>query len=106
MSRRWERTMNSAMSELAALGAEANIDDGHDIVVCGIEHQTQMHNLITKASYLTRIAVRDQAEMNKALGLSDAQYGLAAAVSIFIFFIVAGISAVSFWRTRMLEEIR
>jgi len=35
-----------------------------------------------------------------------AQYGLAAAVSIFIFFIVAGISALSFWRTRTLEEIR
>jgi arabinogalactan oligomer/maltooligosaccharide transport system permease protein len=37
---------------------------------------------------------------------SGAQYGLAAAVSIFIFFIVAGISAISFWRTRMLEEIK
>jgi arabinogalactan oligomer/maltooligosaccharide transport system permease protein len=37
---------------------------------------------------------------------SGAQYGLAAAVSIFIFFIVAGISAISFWRTRALEEIR
>jgi arabinogalactan oligomer/maltooligosaccharide transport system permease protein len=35
-----------------------------------------------------------------------AEYGLAAAVSIFIFFIVAGISAISFWRTRMLEEVR
>ena len=35
-----------------------------------------------------------------------AQYGLAAAVSIFIFFIVAGISAVSFWRTKGLEAIR
>jgi arabinogalactan oligomer / maltooligosaccharide transport system permease protein len=35
-----------------------------------------------------------------------AQYGLAAAVSIFIFFIVAGISAISFWRTRALEDIR
>jgi arabinogalactan oligomer/maltooligosaccharide transport system permease protein len=35
-----------------------------------------------------------------------AQYGLAAAVSIFIFFIVAGISAISFWRTRTLEEMR
>jgi arabinogalactan oligomer/maltooligosaccharide transport system permease protein len=35
-----------------------------------------------------------------------AQYGLAAAVSIFIFFIVAGISAISFWRTRTLEEVR
>jgi arabinogalactan oligomer/maltooligosaccharide transport system permease protein len=37
---------------------------------------------------------------------SGAQYGLAAAISIFIFFIVAGISAISFWRTRTLEEIR
>jgi arabinogalactan oligomer/maltooligosaccharide transport system permease protein len=37
---------------------------------------------------------------------SGAQYGLAAAVSIFIFFIVAGISAVSFWRTKALENIR
>jgi arabinogalactan oligomer / maltooligosaccharide transport system permease protein len=37
---------------------------------------------------------------------SGAQYGLAAAVSIFIFFVVAGISAISFWRTKTLEEIR
>ena len=37
---------------------------------------------------------------------SGAEYGLAAAISIFIFFIVAGISAISFWRTRTLEEIR
>jgi len=35
-----------------------------------------------------------------------AQYGLAATVSIFIFFIVAGISAFSFWRTKSLETIR
>ncbi len=35
-----------------------------------------------------------------------AQYGLAAAVSIFIFFIVAAMSAVSFWRTKSLENIR
>ena len=35
-----------------------------------------------------------------------AQYALAAAVSIFIFFIVAGISAISFSRTRALENIR
>jgi arabinogalactan oligomer/maltooligosaccharide transport system permease protein len=37
---------------------------------------------------------------------SGAEYGLAAAVSIFIFFIVAGISAISFWRTKALEEVR
>jgi arabinogalactan oligomer/maltooligosaccharide transport system permease protein len=35
-----------------------------------------------------------------------AQYGLAAAVSIFIFFIVAGISAFAFWRTKSLETVR
>jgi ABC-type sugar transport system permease subunit len=35
-----------------------------------------------------------------------AQYGLAAAVSIFIFFIVAGISAISWWRTKFLENVR
>jgi arabinogalactan oligomer/maltooligosaccharide transport system permease protein len=35
-----------------------------------------------------------------------AQYGLAAAVSIFIFFIVAAISAFSFWRTKSLETVR
>lgn len=33
-------------------------------------------------------------------------YGLASAVSIVIFFIVAIISAVSFWRSRSLEELR
>jgi arabinogalactan oligomer/maltooligosaccharide transport system permease protein len=33
-------------------------------------------------------------------------YGLAAAVSILIFFIVATISAVSFWRTKALENVR
>jgi arabinogalactan oligomer/maltooligosaccharide transport system permease protein len=34
------------------------------------------------------------------------QYAIAAAVSIFIFFIVAGISAISFWRTNALEGVR
>lgn len=34
------------------------------------------------------------------------QYALAATVSIFIFFIVAGISAISFWRTKALETVR
>lgn len=40
-----------------------------------------------------------------AFGESGAQYGLAAAVSILIFMIVAGISIVSFRRTAVLEEI-
>ncbi len=40
-----------------------------------------------------------------AFGGSGAQYGYAAAISIFIFLIVAVVSAVSFRRTRHLEEV-
>ena len=40
-----------------------------------------------------------------AFGAAGAQYGLAASISIFIFIIVATISAVSFRRTRALEEV-
>jgi arabinogalactan oligomer/maltooligosaccharide transport system permease protein len=40
-----------------------------------------------------------------AFGGSGAQYGFAAAISIFIFLIVAVVSAVSFRRTRHLEEV-
>jgi ABC-type sugar transport system permease subunit len=37
---------------------------------------------------------------------SGAQYALAATVSIFIFFTVAGISALAFWRTKGLETVK
>ncbi|MEU4688669.1 ABC transporter permease subunit [Actinoplanes sp. NPDC023714] len=40
-----------------------------------------------------------------AFGGSGAQYGFAAAISIFIFLIVATISTISFRRTRQLEEV-
>ncbi|SCL27208.1 arabinogalactan oligomer / maltooligosaccharide transport system permease protein [Micromonospora nigra] len=40
-----------------------------------------------------------------AFGAQGAEYGLAAAVSIFIFAIVATVSAISFRRTRQLEEV-
>lgn len=40
-----------------------------------------------------------------AFGGAGAQYGLAAAVSVFIFLIVAIISILSFRRTHALEEI-
>jgi hypothetical protein len=33
-----------------------------------LEHQTFVHNQITRANYLTRLALRDSAELNKALG--------------------------------------
>jgi hypothetical protein len=35
-----------------------------------LEHQAQAHNLITRANFLTRIALHDEAELNKALGQS------------------------------------
>jgi hypothetical protein len=33
-----------------------------------LEHQTEMHNRITRANFLTRIALYEEAEFNKALG--------------------------------------
>jgi hypothetical protein len=33
-----------------------------------LEHQTGIHNLITRANFLTRLALHDEAEINKALG--------------------------------------
>jgi hypothetical protein len=33
-----------------------------------LEHQTYVHNLITRANYLTRLALHDAVELNKALG--------------------------------------
>ncbi|HWG46974.1 MAG TPA: hypothetical protein VN688_29695 [Gemmataceae bacterium] len=33
-----------------------------------LEHQTEMHNRIARANFLTRIALRDEADFNKALG--------------------------------------
>jgi hypothetical protein len=43
---------------------------GHSDVVAlmVLEHQTEIHNRITRANYLTRIALFDESELNKALG--------------------------------------
>jgi hypothetical protein len=35
-----------------------------------LEHQTQMHNLLTRANYHTRLALRDEVALSKALGRS------------------------------------
>jgi hypothetical protein len=37
-----------------------------------LEHQTEMHNRITRANYFTRMALYDESEMNKALGQPNA----------------------------------
>jgi hypothetical protein len=40
-----------------------------DIVALMVmEHQTEMHNRLTRANFLTRLALRDEAEFNKILG--------------------------------------
>ncbi len=36
-----------------------------------LEHQTQMHNLITRANYLTRQALFEESDLNKALGRNE-----------------------------------
>jgi hypothetical protein len=37
-----------------------------------LEHQTTMHNLVTRANFLTRQALYEEAEINRALGRRDA----------------------------------
>ena len=39
-----------------------------------LEHQTRMHNLFTRVSYETKVALRSQTEMNKALGRPAAEW--------------------------------
>jgi hypothetical protein len=48
---------------------ESYLTPHSDIVALMVlEHQTEMHNRITRANFLTRLALRDEAEFNKALG--------------------------------------
>jgi len=36
-----------------------------------LEHQTQTHNLLTRANHLTRVALRDEKSLNRALGRDE-----------------------------------
>lgn len=45
------------------LGAHSDL-----VALMVLEHQTHMHNLITRAAYQTRIALDQEAEMNRVLG--------------------------------------
>jgi hypothetical protein len=46
---------------------------GHSDVVAllVLQHQAQVHNLLTRANYLTRVALRDETAMNGVLGRPD-----------------------------------
>jgi hypothetical protein len=64
---------NSANVNVTDLGRYVNtsayLTPHSDIVALMVlEHQTEMHNRITRANFLTRIALRDEAEFNKELG--------------------------------------
>ena len=52
-----------------AVDAERYLTPHSDIVALMVlEHQTQAHNLITRASFLTRMALFQQDELNRSLG--------------------------------------
>ena len=52
--------------------ASAYPDRGSDVVaLLVLEHQAETHNLLTRASYQARLALRDQDAMNRALGRPD-----------------------------------
>jgi hypothetical protein len=69
-------------AEEADLAAGTNVTDLHDCLTVGLyptshsdvvalmvmEHQAEGHNRLTRANFLTRLALHDEAEINKALG--------------------------------------
>jgi hypothetical protein len=68
-----EKTDFTAGANLTDLSTRFDASDylspHSDIVALMVlEHQTFVHNQITRASYLTRLALHDSAELNKALG--------------------------------------
>jgi hypothetical protein len=70
-----EKVDNRAGTNVASLDRYCRLSSylsGHSdlVALMVLEHQTQMHNLLTRASYLTRMALRDRQIYDKALGRS------------------------------------
>ena len=65
-----DRTPGANLTALTGRFAEdAYLGHGSDVVALMVlGHQVQMHNLLTRASYDTRLALRDAEVMNQALG--------------------------------------
>jgi hypothetical protein len=65
-----DNTPNLNVTDLSRwVGTKSYLTPHSDIVALMVlEHQTEMHNRITRAGFLTRIALHDEAELNKALG--------------------------------------
>jgi hypothetical protein len=66
----------SNVTSLAGLfDTSAYLSAHSDIVALMVmEHQAQVHNLLTRASYQTRLALRDEAAMNTALGRASGEH--------------------------------
>jgi hypothetical protein len=67
---RTDFTVGSNLRDLAAkIDTSPYLSPHSDIVaLMMLEHQAYIHNLITRANFLTRLAMHDSAELNKALG--------------------------------------
>jgi len=65
-----EFTAGANVTELAGrCDVSPYLSPHSDIVALMVlEHQTHMHNLLTRANYQTRLALRDEGAMNRALG--------------------------------------
>lgn len=65
-----DRTPGANLTALTGrFAADAYLGQGSDVVALMVlGHQVQMHNLLTRASYDTRLALRDAEVMNQALG--------------------------------------
>jgi hypothetical protein len=68
-----EEIDNAAGQNLTDLSARVNLESypasTSDLVALMVlEHQTEMHNLITKANYQARLALHEEAELNRELG--------------------------------------
>jgi hypothetical protein len=71
-----EEIDNSAGTNVTALDpfcrTSSYLTPHSDIVALMVlEHQAEMHNLITRANFLTRLALYDEKEINKALGRAE-----------------------------------
>lgn len=66
----FDREAGANVTDLAGrFDASAYPAAGSDIVALMVlEHQAEMHNLLTRAAYQARLALRDQEAMNNALG--------------------------------------
>ena len=68
-----DRETAANVTDLSALfDVAAYPDRGSDVVaLLVLEHQAETHNLLTRANYQARLALRDRQAMNRALGRPD-----------------------------------